>query len=159
MTNKFVLGANTGQKRIFVDLSAQHVYAAQGEQIVYVFLTSSGKWHLTPTGHFQIWGKFRYVHMTGGNPAIGTAYDLPNVPFVMFFAGENVSREDGYSFHGTYWHNNFGHPMSHGCLNLRTEDAQALYDWADPSTLGTMTLADATSPGTQVYIYGTTPQE
>jgi hypothetical protein len=82
---KNVLGDSTVQKRIEVDLTNQRVYAFENDKKIYDFLISSGKWYPTPTGTFQIWGKFRYVHMIGGNKAIGTYYDLPNVPYVMFF--------------------------------------------------------------------------
>ena len=60
--------------------------------------------------------------MAGGSGA--DAYDLPNVPYVMYFYQD-------YGLHGAYWHNNFGHPMSHGCVNERIVDAKALYEWAD----------------------------
>jgi lipoprotein-anchoring transpeptidase ErfK/SrfK len=49
------------------------------------------------------------------------------VPYVMYFF-------EGYGLHGTYWHNNFGHPMSHGCVNLRTPDAKWFYNWAEIGT-------------------------
>lgn len=57
----------------------------------------------------------------------GPGYYLPDVPYVMYFYR-------GYGLHGTYWHNNFGVPMSHGCVNLRTEDAAWLFDWASVGT-------------------------
>ncbi len=57
----------------------------------------------------------------------GPGYDLPGVPYTMYFY-------KGYALHGTYWHNNFGHPMSHGCVNLRTSDAGWLFNWASVGT-------------------------
>jgi lipoprotein-anchoring transpeptidase ErfK/SrfK len=57
----------------------------------------------------------------------GPGYDLPNVQWVMYFYRD-------YSLHGAYWHNNFGQPMSHGCVNMRNEDAKWLYDWAPEGT-------------------------
>jgi lipoprotein-anchoring transpeptidase ErfK/SrfK len=57
----------------------------------------------------------------------GPGYNLPNVPYTMYFYR-------GYAIHGTYWHNNFGSPMSHGCVNLATPDAQWLYNWAPMHT-------------------------
>lgn len=110
--------SDPSQKRIEVDLTNQKLYAYEGNNLVYSFSVSSGKWHLTPTGTFHIWIKERFVHMVGGSKALRTYYDLPNVPFVMFFYNDQASKSDGYSLHGTYWHHNFGHPMSHGCLNL-----------------------------------------
>ncbi len=130
-------------KRIEVDLTNQRVYAYEGNTKVYDFLISSGKWAKTPTGTFQIWIKLRYTRMTGGSKLLHTYYDLPNVPYVMFFYNQDYPKEAGYSLHGTYWHHNFGHPMSHGCINMRTEDAQTLYYWANP--------------GTPVIIYGVAP--
>lgn len=154
---KKVLGETTGPKKITVDLSTQHLYAYEGDQVVMDFPVSTGKWKLTPTGTYNIWIKLRYTRMTGGSGA--DFYDLPNVPYVMFFAGGDVSRGDGYSIHGAYWHNNFGHPMSHGCINMRIVDAGQVYAWADPPTNGATTYATAQNPGTQVVVYGTTPTQ
>jgi len=154
-----VLGDNDAKKRIDVDLDNQKLYAYQGDQKVYEFPISSGKWYPTPTGTFQIWGKYRYIKMSGGNQAIGTYYYLPNVPYVMFFSNDKVSASRGFSLHGTYWHNNFGHPMSHGCVNMRTEDAGTIFYWSSP-TVGDQKTAKAssTSPGTTIVIYGTAPE-
>lgn len=154
-----VLGNSTENKKIFVDLTGQHLYAYEGYTMVYNFPISSGKWYPTPTGEFTIWVKLRYTRMAGGNPAIGTYYDLPNVPFVMFFSNSDVSKDRGFSLHGAYWHDNFGHPMSHGCVNISTKDAEKLYAWADPSTIGSMTYATSDTPGTPVKIYGEAPLE
>jgi lipoprotein-anchoring transpeptidase ErfK/SrfK len=153
-----VLGASTGNKHIYVDLSKQHLYAYEGNTLVYDFLVSTGKWYPTPTGDFQIWIKLKYTRMTGGNKAIGTYYDLPNVPFTMFFYNNQYPKSVGYGLHGAYWHNNFGHPMSHGCVNLSIADSETLYNWAEPATTGNTTNATADHPGTPVTIYGVTPQ-
>ncbi len=154
-----VLGESTGPKRIEVDLTNQKVYAYEGNQKVYEFLISSGKWYPTPTGTFNIWGKYRYIKMSGGNPTLGTYYYLPNVPFVMFFGNAKIPASRGFSLHGTYWHNNFGRPMSHGCVNMRTEDAEVLFYWSQP-TVGekNATRADAGNPGTEIRIYGEAPK-
>ncbi len=114
-------------KWIEVNLSEQKLYMKQGASIIASFLVSSGRWAPTPTGTFAIWTKLRYTTMAGGNPALGTYYNLPNVPYTMYF-------NQGYGIHGTYWHNNFGHPMSHGCINMRTEEAAIVYNWADVGT-------------------------
>jgi lipoprotein-anchoring transpeptidase ErfK/SrfK len=77
-------------------------------------------------GTFHIYAKLRLQEMIGG---VGIEhYDLPNVPYVMYFYG-------GDAIHGTYWHHNFGHPMSHGCVNAPTYAAAWLYNWA---SIGTM---------------------
>ena len=100
--------------------------------------------------------------MQGGNKDLGTYYYLPNVPYVMFFYNNEIVKMRGFSFHGTYWHNNFGHPMSHGCINMKTEDAKKLYEWATPVVTNPKawsTLTTAENPGTKVIIYGKAPTE
>lgn len=155
-----VLGANSLEKRIEVDLTNQKVYAFEGDKKVFEFLISSGKWGRTPTGTFKIWGKFKNTKMSGGNSALGTYYYLPNVPYVMFFANDKVAASRGFSFHGTYWHNNFGYPMSHGCVNMRTEDAKTLFYWTQPSAESLNAIrASKDDPGTEVAIYGVPPEE
>ena len=152
-----VLGDSTatGEKHIYVDLTHQTLSAYQGNTLYMQTLISSGKWHPTPVGDFKIWIKLRATRMTGGEGA--DYYDLPNVPFTMFFASDTVPESAGFSLHGAYWHDNFGHPMSHGCVNMRTVDAEKLYDWADPQTTGPITTTDANNPGTTVTIYGQAP--
>ena len=121
--------AETGEKHIYVNLANQTLYAYQGNDLYMQVLISSGKWGRTPTGDFTIWTKLRSTRMTGGRGS--DYYNLPNVPFVMFFSNADVPATAGYSFHGTYWHNNFGYPMSHGCINMRITDAEKLYNWAE----------------------------
>jgi len=108
---------------IDVDLSAQRLVAYEDNRAVFSTLVSTGL-PRTPTvqGRFKIYIKLRSTTMTG------PGYRLPGVPYTMYFYG-------GYGLHGTYWHNNFGHPMSHGCVNLRTADAQWLFNWASVGTV------------------------
>ncbi len=108
---------------IDIDLSDQMLYAYIGENVVNSFLVSTGTWR-TPTviGEFHIWVKYRYADMRG------PGYNLPDVPYTMYFY-------QGYGIHGTYWHDNFGTPMSHGCVNMRTPEAGWLYDFASVGTL------------------------
>lgn len=122
-----VLGANTakGDKHIYINLATQTLYAFQGKTQVMKTLISSGKWGRTPTGNFNVWVKIRSTRMAGGSGA--DAYDVPNVPYVMYFYND-------YGLHGAYWHNNFGHPMSHGCVNMRPIDAKELFSWVDAPT-------------------------
>lgn len=160
--SKNVLGDTSADKRIEVDLTNQKVYAYEGQRKVYEFIVSTGKWALTPTGEFRIWAKVRSQKMSGGDKTLGTYYYLPNVPYVMFFYNDKIAKMRGFSFHGTYWHNNFGHPMSHGCINMRTADAQTLYEWANPVVTNQKawsTLSDSSNEGTRVIIYGETPRE
>ncbi len=111
-----------GARWIDVNLSQQRVYAYEGDTVVNSFVVSTGTWQ-TPTvvGTFQIWIKLRSTTMAG------PGYYLTNVPYTMYFY-------KGYGLHGTYWHNNFGTPMSHGCVNLRTSDAEWLYNFASVGT-------------------------
>lgn len=108
---------------IDVDLTHQMTYAYEGDTLVNSFLVSTGTWeHPTVTGQYYIYVKYTSASMSG------PGYYLPGVPYVMYFY-------KGYGLHGTYWHSNFGTPMSHGCVNLRTEDAGWLFDWASVGTL------------------------
>lgn len=158
MTNVPVLGTTSGaNKRIEIDLTNQHLYAFEDNTVVYSFPVSTGKWGRTPTGDFTIWIKLSYTRMKGGNKLLGTYYDLPNVPSTMYFYNAQVPKARGYGIHGAYWHNNFGHPMSHGCINLSVADAKILYDWATPVSTANTTLATIENPGTPVKIYGNAP--
>lgn len=121
-------------KRIEVNLTNQHLYAYDDDQLVYDFVISSGKWDRTPIGTYKIWAKVRSKRMTGGSKELGTYYDLPNVPYIMFFYNQDHPKLQGFSTHGTYWHSNFGYPMSHGCVNMKTPEAKLLYEWATVNT-------------------------
>lgn len=156
-----VLGTTSpSSKHIEVDLTHQRLYAFQGNQKVFEFLVSTGKWGRTPTGTFHIWTKLKSTLMSGGSGA--DYYYLPNVPWVQFFYNDQVAKGRGFSLHGTYWHNNFGHPMSHGCVNMRIEDAAAIFAWTNPIVTNPKlwaTYATADDPGTEIVIYGETPNE
>lgn len=136
-----VLGDSTSKtktiktnKRIEVDLTNQITSAYEGDRLVYRFLVSTGKWDRTPTGNYEIWTKVRKQKMSGGSKSMGTYYYLPNVQYVMFFYNNKIPKKDGYSFHEAYWHNNFGVPMSHGCVNMKLAESKLLYEWADVGT-------------------------
>ena len=109
-------------KWIDVNLSTQTVTAYEGQTPVYTALASTGtQWTPTVVGAYEIYVK--YVSTTMSGPG----YYLPNVPYTMYFY-------KGYGLHGTYWHSNFGAPMSHGCVNLATPDAEWFYNWAPIGT-------------------------
>lgn len=129
--------ANT--KRIEVNLTNQHLYAYDNDQLVYDFVISSGTWNRTPNGTFYIWSKVRSQKMSGGSKNLGTYYYLPNVPYILFFYNNQTKKSLGYSLHGTYWHNNFGVPMSHGCINMKTPEAGQIFQWAPVGTPITIT--------------------
>jgi LysM repeat protein len=117
-----------GEKWIDVNLSTQTLRAYVGNQVVYTALVSTGiSRYPTPTGTFWIQRKYTYDDMTGGSAARGDYYYLPDVPYCMYYYA-------GYALHGTYWHSNFGTPMSHGCTNLSTPDAEWLFYWAPIGT-------------------------
>lgn len=140
-----VLGESTN-KKLYVDLSKQRLFAFEGDTLIYEFPVSTGKWYTTPTGEFKIWTWLRYTRMSGGSKANGTYYNLPNVPYTMYFANAAVPKTRGYGIHGAYWHNNFGVPMSHGCVNMREADVAKIYEWTFKNTDIPLT------------IYGTTPK-
>jgi lipoprotein-anchoring transpeptidase ErfK/SrfK len=112
---------NTG-KSIVVSTEEQRIYAYENGQLVHSYLVSTGLPD-SPTVHgdFQIFVKYLKTDMSG------PGYYLPDVPYTMYFY-------QGYGIHGTYWHNSFGRPMSHGCVNLPTDQAQWFYNWAEIGT-------------------------
>lgn len=136
------------EKWIEVATSEQKLKAWEGNKLVMEYPISSGKWAPTPKGTFHIWYKTRSQAMKGGSKALGTYYYLPNVPHNMFF-------HQGYAIHGAYWHNNFGQPMSHGCVNEPLAQASAIFEWAGPVLPpGTNALrASADNPGTRVWVH------
>lgn len=121
-------------KRIEIDLDRQRLYGYEDGVKVIDFLISSGTWNRTPTGTFKIWAKIKSQKMSGGSKELGTYYYLPNVPNIMFFYNEDVPKQMGYSIHGAYWHNSFGRPMSHGCINVGIEDSKNVFEWAEMDT-------------------------
>ena len=152
-----VLGhTTTNNKRIHIDLSKQRLYAYEGTTLIYDFPVSTGKWNPTPTGDFRIWIWLRYTRMSGGTGA--DYYNLPNVPYTMYFYNDSTPKYWGYGIHGAYWHNNFGHPMSHGCVNMKIEDAGKIFYWTNSEVKGVV-HASNDHPGTPITIYGTTPKE
>lgn len=134
------------EKLIEVNLSSQRLYAYEFGSVVFETNISSGVPGdptggegiptTTPTGKFTIVDKVPAKHMgfsffgsqtTGNVLADVDNYVLPGVPWTSFFTPL------GHAFHGTYWHENFGAPMSHGCINMRTDEANWLFRWAKPT--------------------------
>lgn len=117
------------EKLIHVDLERQWVTCYEYGQLVFATKISSGRKfgeraYWTPEGEFITFRKRGSRHMAAGNRATG--YDLPGVPWVSYFT------ENGVAFHGTYWHNDFGAPRSHGCINMTPQAAKWLYRWTNP---------------------------
>jgi lipoprotein-anchoring transpeptidase ErfK/SrfK len=118
-------------KWVEVDLSEQKLMAWDGDKLFLETPVSTGlPWFPTPTGEFSVWAKLRATKMEGGSGRY--YYNLPNVPYVMFFQNDQVPSSLGYGLHGTYWHNDFGRQHSHGCINLPTSVAKELYYWIYP---------------------------
>jgi hypothetical protein len=116
------------EKLIHVDLATQLVTAFEGDKMVFSSRCSSGgKGTRTPTGEFLTYHKGPSVHMNNQDEDVKNHYDLPGVPWCTFFTGY------GNAFHGTYWHNDYGRPRSHGCVNLPSEDAKWIYRWSRPN--------------------------
>ena len=123
-------------KRVEVDLSTQRMVAYEYNKPIFKATISSGIVYSnhtegigtkTPAGTFNIREKMPSKHMGEGDLVSDLdAYILPGVPWTSFFT------EHGHAFHGTYWHDNYGVPMSHGCINMRCEDAKWLFRWLRP---------------------------
>jgi len=122
IANKMMALQNTNQRWIQIDVTNQRLIAWEGGNQVYAVIVSTGK-RATPThpGVFTIQTKLRRDRMRG------PGYDISDVPYTMYYHG-------GYAIHGAYWHNNFGTPMSHGCINVAVDHAQWLYNWASVGT-------------------------
>lgn len=111
-----------GQRWIEVDLTEQTLTAWQGDSPILRTVVSTGMpQYPTVTGTYAVGAKYTSQRMTG------PGYDIPDVPWVMYFYS-------GYAIHGAYWHDRFGTPISHGCVNVRMDEAEFLYHWAEPGT-------------------------
>lgn len=111
-------------KWIDVNITQQVLTAYDGSNPIKSVLVSTGTLkHPTVIGTFYVWVKVPSQTMEGGSHEAGDYYKLPGVPDIMYFY-------EGYALHGAYWHNNFGQPMSHGCINLTLDDAAWLYGWS-----------------------------
>jgi hypothetical protein len=148
-----------GERWLDVDLTHQVLVAYDWKQPRYVTLVSTGRTktpsselnYRTPKGLHRIRGK--HVTSTMDNDEPGEPpYSLEDVPYVMYFRG-------AYAFHSAFWHDRFGRPRSHGCINLAPLDAKWLYNWAGPDLPETWHGGSATeeNPGTWVYVHGETP--
>lgn len=120
-------GVGDNERWIDVNLSTQSLNAFEGDALVYSALVSSGLPSFpTVTGQFRTWIKYESQTMDGR--LLGYDYYLEGVPYVMYFY-------EDYAIHGAYWHNNFGYPMSHGCVNVSIPDSEWLFNWAPLGTL------------------------
>jgi lipoprotein-anchoring transpeptidase ErfK/SrfK len=126
------------EKRVEVSLARQELTAYEGDKVVLHTKIASGIPSdtpgpngiptKTPTGTFHVQSKMPSKHMGDGHlTADLQAYELPGVPWVSFFEPKT-----GVALHGTYWHDNFGIPMSHGCVNMRMDEAKWIFRWVTP---------------------------
>ena len=152
-------GLGQGEKWIDVNLSRQTLVAFEGDRPVYATLVSSGKKprdpndkahdHQTVQGSFRIREKHVSVTMDGDGPAPGDMpYSIEDVPYVMYFEGS-------YALHAAFWHSNFGHEQSHGCVNLAPLDAKRLFFWTEPLLPQGWhgAIASKDRPGTRVVVH------
>jgi LysM repeat protein len=119
-----------GPKWVDVDISTQTMTAFEGQVPVYTSKMSSGRTRYpTVEGTYRVYAKYVQTRMQGGEGA--DYYNIPDVPYTLYFYS-------GYALHGAYWHNNFGTPQSHGCVNLPVDAARWVFEWAP---IGTMVVS------------------
>ncbi|MEZ4301778.1 MAG: L,D-transpeptidase [Polyangiaceae bacterium] len=144
--------AAKGRKWVDVSILRQALVAYEGEKPVYVTLVSTGadgigdpkKTHSTIQGAFLIHTKHLTVTMDGDQ--VGDEFDFRDVPFVQYFT-------EGFALHAAYWHDEFGTPRSHGCVNLAPIDAAWLFGWTDPPVPEGWHAALSLKRGTLVYTH------
>lgn len=145
-----------GEKWIDVNLTTETMVAFEGTTPVYATLVSTGKRnfedkdkdHPTPPGSFRIREKHIAATMDG-DVVSDSPYSIEDVPWIMYFNGS-------YALHGAFWHGNWGHTQSHGCVNLSPLDAKAMFGWTEPRLPegwhGVMSTTE--HPGTRVVVHG-----
>jgi len=148
-------GVSADKKKVEVSIDQQELTAYEDSVVVLKTKISSGldyhplneiAWD-TPRGTFYVQNKMFSKHMGGGQLSTDLeAYILPGVSFVSFFEPDL-----GVAFHGTHWHTNFGNRMSHGCINMRTDEAKWLFRWLMPAA--DMTQMSTIGYGTKVIVY------
>lgn len=144
-----VINPDVEDKKIVVDVNKQTLSCFEGDTEVYYCRVSTGakydmygniveKWS-TPLGSYKISRKFISLQMSGGTT--GAPYDLPGIGWVSIFA------TGGVAIHATVWHNDFGTPKSHGCVNTLPDDAKWIFRWGLPKTLYDPGMVDITITG------------
>lgn len=123
--------AQNGERWLDVSIANQTLVAYEGTKPVYATLVSTGEAGLddpettksTVLGEFRIFAK--HVTTTMSSEVVGEEFELKDIPYVQYF-------QEGYALHAAYWHDDFGIPRSHGCINLAPEDARWLFEWTEP---------------------------
>lgn len=147
--------AKRGVRWVDISILSQTLTLYEGSQPVYLTLVSSGrdglgepgKTYSTPTGTFRIYQK--HVTTTMDSDVADSEFELRDVPWVMYF-------QNGYALHGSYWHDDFGKPRSHGCVNLSPTDARYVFEWTTPDVPAgwhSAQAGDAMGPGTLIHIH------
>ena len=139
------------ERWLAVDLSQQVLLGYWGEELQFVTLISSGiEGRDTPSGVYEAWARLQLDDMSGFTGA-PDAYGLESVPWVLYYDGN-------YGFHGTYWHDGFGAPLSHGCVNLSISDSAYVYHWTVDGGVayGTDSVEEI---DTQIFIYRSGPAD
>jgi len=135
------------ERWIDVDLDRQILVAYEGTLPVYATLISSGtRKNPTETGIYRIWIKFAETDMNG-RMGESDAYSVATVPWTQFYGND-------LALHTSYWHDGFGRPRSHGCVNLSPRDARFLYFWSDPNLPHgwSMSNGNVDAPGSMVRV-------
>ena len=134
-------------KLLHVDLTTQMVTAFEGQKMVLSARCASGQRGTdTPKGEFSTYHKGPSIHMTNQGDAVNNIYNLPGVPWCSFFTGA------GHAFHGTYWHNDYGRPRSHGCVNIPTDVSKWVYRWSMPIVPSGKDYVNLPGEGTKVVV-------
>jgi len=144
--------ANDGEKWIDINVTRQVLVAYEGTKPVYATLVSTGEAGLddpattksTKRGIFRIHTK--YITATMDSKTVGEEFELRDVPYVQYFT-------EGYALHAAYWHDVFGQPKSHGCINLAPEDARRLFFWTGPQVPAGWHGAASGKTGTVVFVH------
>lgn len=144
--------ARDGEKWIDVSIAEQTLVAYEGRRAVYATIVSTGAGgdadpettSATIQGYFRIQAKHVTTTMLG-NRADSTEYELLDVPYVQYFHG-------GYALHAAFWHEGFGRPRSHGCVNLPPRDAAWIFEWTEPSVPAGWHGVETNGQGTLVYV-------
>ncbi|HTJ80370.1 MAG TPA: L,D-transpeptidase family protein, partial [Polyangiaceae bacterium] len=143
------------ERWVDVNLTEKTIVLFEGDKPVYASVVSPGKKsrnkkkdHATPTGAWRIREKHVAVTMDGDGPSGDLPYSIEDVPYVAYFKGS-------YALHGAFWHSNFGHEMSHGCVNLAPNDAKYVFNFVEPRLPRGWHAVFATQdhPGSMVVIH------
>jgi hypothetical protein len=138
-------GAAADERWFDIDLDEQVLVAYEGTRPVYATLVSTGKWkHRTPASITRVASKLQTANMVSEKREL---YSVADVPWTMYY-------DRDFALHTSYWHDGFGEPRSHGCVNLAPRDARALYHWSSPDVPPgwTAVYGDADNPGSLVRV-------